>query len=288
MNSPATAQVLAAPQEYAFTDAHFDLVRKLVGKYAGISLNDTKRQLVCGRLARRMRAMNLSGFDAYCDLIRDEGSAEIENFINAITTNLTSFFREHHHFECLAQQVVPILLKTNAASRRIRIWSAGCSTGEEPYSIAMTMLDALGNNAGWDVKVLATDIDSNVVSTAAAGIYPAHRQQGLGEARLKRWFTTAGGGAGNLRVKDEVRSLIRFAPLNLMGQWPFKGPFDVIFCRNVLIYFDQETQGRLFGRYAEVLARHGYLFIGHSETLFGTCTRFDLIGRTTYRLTGTV
>ena len=288
MNSPATVQVLEAPQEYAFTDVHFDLVRTLIGKYAGISLNDTKRQLVYRRLARRLRAMNLSSFDAYCDLVRDEGSAEIENFINAITTNLTAFFREHHHFEWLAQQVVPTLLKTNAASRSIRIWSAGCSTGEEPYSIAMTMLEALGNNTGWDVKVLATDIDSNVVSTAAAGIYPAHRQQGIGEARLKRWFTTAGGGAGNLRIKDEVRSLVRFAPLNLMEQWPFKGPFDVIFCRNVVIYFDKETQGRLFGRYAEVLARHGYLFIGHSETMFGTCTRFDAKGQTTYRLTGTV
>lgn len=287
MNSPVIAHAQEMPQEYAFSDAHFDLLRKLVAKYAGISLNETKRQLVYGRLARRIRAMNLPGFDTYCDLVRHEGSAEIENFINAITTNLTSFFREQHHFECLAQQVVPMLLKTNAASRRIRVWSAGCSTGEEPYSIAMTLLDALGNNAGWDVKILATDIDSNVVATAAAGIYPANRQQGLGEARLKRWFTSAGDGAGNLRVKDEVRSLIRFAPLNLMEPWPFKGPFDVIFCRNVVIYFDKETQARLFGRYADVLARHGYLFIGHSETMFGTCTRFNLIGRTTYRLAGT-
>ncbi len=283
MTSLAIAQTLDAPQEYTFTDGHFELLRKLVGKYAGISLNDTKRQLVYSRLARRIRTMNLSGFDAYCALVRDENNAEIENFINAITTNLTSFFREHHHFECLAQTVVPVLLKTNAASRRIRVWSAGCSTGEEPYSIAMTLRQALGNNSGWDVKILATDIDSNVVATAAAGIYPTNRQQGLSEARLKRFFTNAGGGADNLRVKDEVRGMIRFAPLNLMEQWPFKGPFDVIFCRNVVIYFDKETQSRLFGRYADVLARHGYLFIGHSETMLGTCTRFDLIGRTTYR-----
>ena len=286
MNSPASAQTLDASQEYAFTDAHFEFLRKLVGKYAGISLNDTKRQLVYGRLARRIRAINLSGFDAYCELVRDENSAEIENFINAITTNLTSFFRENHHFECLAQQVVPTLLKTNAASRRIRVWSAGCSTGEEPYSIAMALHEALGNAPGWDVKILATDIDSNVVATAAAGVYPANRQQGVSEARLKRFFTHAGGAPGNMRLKDEVRSMIRFAPLNLMEQWPFKGPFDVIFCRNVVIYFDKETQGRLFSRYADALARHGYLFIGHSETMFGTCNRFDLIGRTTYRLAG--
>lgn len=278
-----------APQEYPFTDAHFELLRKLVGKYAGISLNDTKRQLVYGRLARRIRALGLPGFDAYCELVREEDSAEVENFVNAITTNLTSFFRENHHFECLAHSVVPMLLRTNAASRRIRVWSAGCSTGEEPYSIAMTLLEALGNTPGWDVKVLATDIDSNVVATAAAGVYPANRQQGVGEARLKRWFAPAPGMAGAqgaLRVKEEVRNIIRFAPLNLMESWPFKGPFDVIFCRNVVIYFDKATQSRLFGRYADVLARHGYLFIGHSETMFGTCDRFDLIGRTTYRLAG--
>ena len=284
MNSPVIAHAQEGPQEFAFTDAHFDLLRKLVGKYAGISLNETKRQLVYGRLARRIRAMNLSGFDAYCDLVRDEASTEVENFINAITTNLTSFFRENHHFECLAQQVVPMLLKTNAASRRIRVWSAGCSTGEEPYSIAMTLLEALGNNSGWDVKVLATDIDSNVVATAAAGIYPTNRQQGLGEARLKRWFTTAGGGPGNLRLKDEVRSLIRFAPLNLMEQWPFKGPFDVIFCRNVAIYFDKPTQSRLWARFAELLTPEGHLCIGHSERVAGPAEQMlRPVGVTAYR-----
>ena len=280
------APPVEAAQEYPFTDKHFELLRGLVARHAGISLNDTKRQLVYGRLARRIRALGLSGFDAYCDLVKDENSAEIENFINAITTNLTAFFRENHHFECLAQEVVPALLQSNAASRRIRVWSAGCSTGEEPYSIAMTLLEALGNRNGWDVKILATDIDSSVVATAAAGVYAANRQQGVGDARLKRWFTPAGGPAGALRVKDEVRELIRFAPLNLMGAWPFKGPFDVIFCRNVVIYFDKPTQGRLFGRYADVLAPHGHLFIGHSETMFGTCDRFELIGRTIYRLAG--
>ena len=284
MNAIATAQHLEVAQDYAFTDAHFDLLRTLVGRYAGISLGDTKRQLLYGRLARRIRAMNLSGFDAYCELVREEGSEEIENFVNAITTNLTSFFRENHHFEYLAQTVVPNLLKTNANHRRIRIWSAGCSSGEEAYSIAMTMLEALGDRSGWDVKILATDIDSNVVSTAAAGIYSPARQQGLSAARLERWFTKAGGGGNNLRLKHEVRGLVRFAPLNLVEAWPFSGPFDVIFCRNVVIYFDKATQDRLFSRYADALAEHGYLFIGHSESLFGNNTRFAPMGRTTYRL----
>lgn len=284
MNSPALGNALDTAQEFVFTDEHFDLLRQLVKQYAGISLNDTKRQLVYGRLARRIRVMNLPGFDDYCALVRNEDSTEIESFINAITTNLTSFFRESHHFDYLAQQVVPTLLQQNAASRRIRIWSAGCSSGEEPYSIAMTLLDALGSHCDWDIKVLATDIDSNMVATAAAGIFPPNRQQGLSDAHLRRWFVSAGGGSHNLRVKDEIRRLIRFAPLNLVAHWPFRGPFDAVFCRNVVIYFDKQTQSQLFTRYADVLAGHGYLFIGHSETMLGTCTRFDLIGRTTYRL----
>lgn len=284
MTSHALARVAEGPQDYAFNDTHFEVLRELVGKYAGISLNDSKRQLLYGRVARRIRVMQLSGFDEYCALVRDAHSTEIESFINAVTTNLTSFFRENHHFECLAHSVVPMLLKANADSQRIRVWSAGCSTGEEPYSIAMTLLEALGTNSGWDIKILATDIDSEVVATAAAGIYPLDRQHGLDAARLKRFFTAAGGGSGKLRVRDEVRGMVRFAPLNLMEQWPFSGPFDAIFCRNVVIYFDQPSQGQLFGRYADVLTRHGYLFIGHSETLFGTCSRFDPLGRTVYRL----
>ena len=195
---------------------------------------------------------------------------------------MTSFFRENHHFEYLAQTVVPDLQRRNAGTRRIRIWSAGCSTGEEPYSIAMTVLEALGERSDWDVKILATDIDSNVVATAAAGVYPEHRQQGINEARRKRWFTADRGGP--VQAKSAVRDIIRFAQLNLMGDWPFKGPFDAIFCRNVAIYFDKASQGRLFHRYADVLANHGRLFIGHSETMFSTCDRFDLIGHTTYRL----
>ena len=278
----ALAPTFEALAEFAFTDRHFSLLRGLVTRHAGIHMSDAKRQLIYGRLTRRIRALELSGFDAYCDLLHDPHGQEIENFVNAVTTNLTSFFRENHHFEYLAQTVVPDLQRRNAGTRRIRIWSAGCSTGEEPYSIAMTMLETLGERSDWDVKILATDIDSNVVATAAAGVYPEHRQQGINEARRKRWFTADRGGP--VQAKSAVRDIIRFAQLNLMGDWPFKGPFDAIFCRNVAIYFDKASQGRLFHRYADVLANHGRLFIGHSETMFNTCDRFDLIGHTTYRL----
>ncbi len=271
-------------QEYQFTDAHFNRLRERVRRHAGIHLNDSKRQLVYGRLSRRIRALGLSGFDAYCALLDDEGGDEIEDFVNAITTNLTSFFREKHHFDFLAATTLAQAQRANQSRRRLRIWSAGCSTGEEPYSIAMTVLETLGPNHHWDVKILATDIDSNVLATAAAGIYAPNRQQGVGDARLKRWFSADGCPPAHLRAKAELRDIIRFAPLNLLGEWQFKGPFDAIFCRNVVIYFDKPTQGRLFERFAGMLASHGNLFIGHSETMFGSCTRFELIGRTTYRL----
>ena len=280
-----TADAPAAGQadEFAFSDGHFDLLRRLVSKLAGIELGDSKRQLVYGRIARRIRTLELPGFDAYCDLVTRADGVEIESFLNAITTNLTSFFREDHHFEFLARTALPQLQRANAASRRIRIWSAGCSTGEEPYSIAMTVRAALAPGPAWDVEILATDIDSNVLATAAAGVYAPHRQQGIGPARLRRWFTTRDCPAGCVRVKDELRDMIRFAPLNLMEDWPFTEPFDAIFCRNVVIYFDRATQAALFERFAGVMARHGHLFIGHSESLFGSCTRFELIGRTIYR-----
>ena len=280
----AAPQLNPATHEYDFHDGHFNLLRKLVAEHAGIALNDSKRELVYGRLARRIRALKLSGFDDYCRLLENDPGDEMIEFINAITTNLTAFFREVHHFDFLAQTAIPEFLKANAASRRLRIWSAGCSTGEEPYSIAMTLLASVPDAARWDIRILATDIDSNVVATASAGIYPESRLQGVSDDRRRRWFTGAASKPGHVQVKPEVAELIRFAPLNLMHEWPFKGPFDAIFCRNVVIYFDKPTQHALFQRYGNIIAPHGYLFIGHSESMFGAQTRFELIGRTTYRV----
>ncbi|MCP5199187.1 MAG: protein-glutamate O-methyltransferase CheR [Gammaproteobacteria bacterium] len=285
MSSAATAAIeRSSTHEYDFTDRHFNLLRELVARHAGITLNDSKRELVYGRLARRIRALGLRGFDDYCALLeRDEG-AEMGEFINAITTNLTAFFRENHHFDFLAQTAIPEFVKANAASRRLRIWSAGCSTGEEPYSLAMTLLESVPSAERWDIRILATDIDSNVVATAQAGVYGENRLQGVSAARRQQWFTKQDCAAGQFRVKPALQEIIRFAPLNLMHEWPFKGPFDAIFCRNVLIYFDKPTQHRLFERYGQMIANHGYLFIGHSESMFGANTVFELIGRTTYRV----
>jgi chemotaxis protein methyltransferase CheR len=284
MASTAAAVENASTHEYDFNDRHFNLLRGLVTRNAGITLNDSKRELVYGRLARRIRALGLRGFDDYCALLENDEGAEMGEFINAITTNLTAFFRENHHFEFLAQTALPEFVRANTSSRRLRIWSAGCSTGEEPYSIAMTLLESVPSPERWDIRILATDIDSNVVATAQAGVYAENRLQGVSAARRKQWFGKAES-PGQFRVKPELQEIIRFAPLNLMHEWPFRGPFDAIFCRNVLIYFDKPTQHRLFERYGQMIADHGYLFIGHSESMFGASTVFDLIGRTTYRVT---
>jgi chemotaxis protein methyltransferase CheR len=270
-------------REFEFSDADFESIRERVYSHAGISLSDAKRNLVYSRLARRLRRLKLPSFRAYVDYLDANYDAELTEFLNAITTNLTSFFRERHHFEILRRDVLPEIMGVKH-DRRIRIWSAGCSTGEEPYSLAMTVRDAIPAGAGWDARILATDLDTNVLQTASAGIYEEERVRQLPQATLRRWFHRGrGANAGRVRVAEELRALITFNRLNLMGAWPMKGPFDVIFCRNVVIYFDKDTQRRLFERYANLLAPHGYLFVGHSETLYKVTDRFELIGQTVYR-----
>ncbi|MBK9131981.1 MAG: protein-glutamate O-methyltransferase CheR [Gammaproteobacteria bacterium] len=270
-------------RDLVFTDGDFDFIRRVVVEQTGITLSEQKRELVYGRLAKRLRTLDLQSFAQYCSYL-EQSPDELHELVNAITTNLTSFFREPYHFDYLRENLLPELLRRNAQSRRIRIWSAGCSTGEEPYSIAMVLRDALPAGQGWDAKILATDIDSNVLARAQQGMYAQERASGIPERYQRRSFHKGqGDNAGMLRVSDEVRSLITFRQLNLMQEWPMKGPFDVIFCRNVVIYFDKPTQRRLFNRYADLLVDGGHLFIGHSETLFKVCDRFTLIGRTIYR-----
>jgi chemotaxis protein methyltransferase CheR len=273
----------AIVRDLVFTTEDFNDIRARVFAHTGISLADHKRELVYGRLAKRLRALRLSSFADYCRHL-DANEEELLELINAITTNLTSFFREPYHFDYLRETILPELLERNAGRRRIRIWSAGCSTGEEPYSIAMTVREVLPESRDWDVRVLATDIDSNVLAHAQAGIYREDRAAQIPPGLLRRFFRKGvGAAAGSVRAIDELRDLIAFRRLNLMEEWPMKGPFDVIFCRNVVIYFDKDTQRRLIGRYADLLAQGGHLFVGHSETLFKVSDRFQLVGRTIYR-----
>ncbi|MBC7984435.1 MAG: protein-glutamate O-methyltransferase [Candidatus Obscuribacterales bacterium] len=280
-NATKPASATQYPKELG--DAEFDFLRHVVMENAGIALGPNKRLLVQGRLARRLRALDLASYAEYCEYLRNGGPEELVNLINAITTNVTAFFRENHHFEQLARRMLPEAMERNASSRRIRIWSAGCSSGEEPYSIAMTVLDKTPLAPRWDVKILATDIDSDMVSTAAAGEYPEDRLIGVPEALQRRWFRRGGGdNAGMVKVKSELSELLTFRPLNLLHEWPLQGPFDVIFCRNVMIYFDQPTRDRLLARFARLLAHNGFLCIGHSESIPGDTGPFKLVGRTIY------
>lgn len=271
-------------KEFRFSDRDFEYLRQLVNRETGIVITEAKREMVYSRLSRRLRVLNLADFKEYCRLLEKDPEGELNALINAITTNLTSFFREPHHFEFLQGTVIPDLLKRNAASRRLRIWSAGCSTGEEPYSIAMTAAEALPPEDDWDCRILATDLDTDVLAKAERGVYPLERVANIAQPRLQQWFLRGGGAnQGMARVVPALREMIAFRHLNLMEEWPVRGPIDVLFCRNVVIYFNKETQRRIFEKFANCMAEHSYLFIGHSESLFKITDRFESIGQTIYR-----
>jgi chemotaxis protein methyltransferase CheR len=273
------------PAEYEFelTDSEFKRLRELVHARTGIALSEAKRELLYGRLARRLRKLKLNSFAEYCRLVETDDSAELQELTNAITTNLTSFFREDYHFKQLSLEALPQIQAKRLGKRRIRLWSAGCSTGEEPYSLAIVMRETLAQLAGWDIKLLATDIDSKVVATATEGVYASDRFKGVAPERVRSWFRDVAGRPGLLAASDELKSLITFKQLNLLDPWPVKGPFDVIFCRNVVIYFDKATQRGLFDRMADLQEPGGWLFIGHSENLLNVTRRYKLVGRTVYR-----
>jgi chemotaxis protein methyltransferase CheR len=272
-----------AENEFELTDSEFKRLRDLVHERTGIALSESKRELLYGRLARRLRKLKLTSFAEYCRLVESDGSAELQELTNAITTNLTSFFREDYHFKQLAAEVLPQIESKRSSERRIRLWSAGCSTGEEPYSLAIVMRETLAHLHGWDIKLLATDIDSKVLATAAEGVYAADRFKGVAPERVKNWFQPIAGRAGFSAACVELKRLITFKQLNLLDPWPMKGPFDVIFCRNVVIYFDKATQRGLFDRMADLQEPGGWLFIGHSENLLNVSRRYKLVGRTVYR-----
>jgi chemotaxis protein methyltransferase CheR len=273
-----------AAREYAFTRADFERVRKLIHARAGISLNESKQNMVYSRLSRRLRTLGIASFAAYLDRLEtDPGfdSREAQEFVNALTTNLTAFFREPHHFPVLHD-----FLKAQDRGSPLRLWCSAASTGEEPYSIAMTMIEALGANTS--ARLLATDIDTNVLATGSRGVYRLDSARQAGEERLKKFFLRgSGANEGMVRVKPDLPKLISFAPLNLLeGSWPalksFAPTLDVIFCRNVMIYFDKPTQRQILDRFAQVLRPGGLLFIGHSENFTDHREHFALRGKTVY------
>jgi chemotaxis protein methyltransferase CheR len=278
-----STQPLELVHEFELTDAEFKRLREIVHARTGIALSEAKRELVYGRLARRLRKLKLTSFAEYCRLVEGAESEELQELTNAITTNLTSFFRENYHFEQLSAEVLPQIASNRSARRRMRLWSAGCSTGEEPYSLAVVLREGLARLPNWDIKLLATDIDSKVVATAAEGVYAADRFKGVSTERVRNWFPPIAGRPGFSAASADLKALITFKQLNLLEPWPMKGPFDVIFCRNVVIYFDKATQRGLFDRMADLQEPGGWLFIGHSENLLNVTRRYKLVGRTVYR-----
>jgi len=267
-------------REFAYTRDDFERVRRHIHERAGIALAPGKSEMVYSRLAKRVRALGTGTFDAYLALLDDAAHPEWEHFVNALTTNQTDFFREAHHFPILAQHATSL-------GRAVRVWSAASSTGEEPYTIAMTMCEAFGR---FDppVRILATDLDSKVLATGQDGVYPLERIAGVEPGRVKRFFLKGKGAReGMARVRDELRALVEFRPLNLRDtSWDVKGPFDAIFCRNVLIYFDKPTQRGVLERLAQRLAPDGLYFAGHSESLLHAADLFSPRGRTVYRRAG--
>ena len=270
----------------SLSDKDFNFICQFVYERSGIVLADNKREMVYRRFTRIVRERKLTAFSDYCALLKQQPEQEENYFINAITTNLTSFFREQHHFDYLKDHEIPKMLTENAQSKRIRVWSSASSTGEEPYSLAMTFLEAMKATINqWDVKILATDIDSNVLETCKAGIYDDKKLGDLSNSYKKQYFHKGLGDSNHnkYKVDKKLTQLLTFKKLNLLHQWPMKGPFDVIFCRNVIIYFDKPTQQELFSRYYQMLKPGGLLMLGHSENLGDFQEYFDTVGRTIFR-----
>ncbi len=270
--------------EIALSDREFQRIKSRVYKVAGISLSEAKRTLVVSRLSKILRGLGIGSFDDYVDFLEQGRDPQHDqDFINALTTNLTRFFREDHHFAHLKDYVGRLVAhppRSSAGGKpRLRIWSAGCSTGQEPYTIALDLLAAYPELKRWDFRILATDIDTNVLHKASQGLYAEADLAGLSRERMAL-FEKSG---STVRIPQAARDLIAFKPLNLLRDWPMKGKFDAIFCRNVAIYFDKPTQEQLFRRFADVLVPEGFLYIGHSENLGASSPAFSLMGKTIYR-----
>ncbi|MCS6627091.1 protein-glutamate O-methyltransferase [Roseibacterium beibuensis] len=273
--------------EFVFTAEDFRHIAHVLHAHAGIALSEAKAALVYSRLAKRLRALGLASFRDYCALIEGVGGVdERQAMTAALTTNVTRFFREPHHFDHLRDIVMPGLAERARAGGRVRLWSAACSNGQEPYSMAMTVLSVLPNAADLDVRILATDIDPNMVAEGVAGVYSEEALAAVPALLRHRWFDKAPAhGPDRFSASETLRRLVSFRELNLIGDWPMRGRFDVIFCRNVVIYFDDATQERVWGRFLPTMAPHATLYIGHSERVSGpAAARLAPSGLTTYRL----
>ena len=267
-------------REFKFTAQDFKRVQKLIYEHAGISLSESKQELVYSRLSRRLRATGIPTFGEYLALLENNDETEWEEFTNSLTTNLTSFFREPHHFPLLAER-----MRKHKGSEPVALWCSAASTGEEPYSMAMTAVDAF-NSFTPPVTIIATDLDTNVLETAERGVYPEARVDKLAPDLIKRFFLRGTGKQeGMVRVREELRNMITFRQLNLLhDSWPIRPPLDAIFCRNVMIYFDKTTQLEILKKFVPLLRADGLMFAGHSESFYHAEEYFKLRGKTVYEL----
>ncbi len=279
----ATQALFAGDVDHELSEGDFRLVADLIRREAGIVVRDHKQAMVRGRLVRRARELGLPSLHAYCERLKGPALAEeLPGLLNALTTNHTSFYREEHHFEHLEEVALPAILGSPPRAQRFRAWCAAASTGEEPYTIAATINAYLGGQARGDALILATDIDTDVLATAERGLYPADTATKLGEARCRRLgFTPAP--EGKCEVGADLKAMVRFRQLNILHEWPFAGPFQVIFCRNMLIYFDQQTKMKVVERLTAKLSPGGFLYLGHSEGMSSAVGGLELSGRTVYR-----
>jgi chemotaxis protein methyltransferase CheR len=266
------------------SDAQFEYFRNLAKSQAGINIPNFKKNMVYRRICKRLVALEIGDFDTYISLLMSAaGSGEYQNFVNALTTNKTSFFREPHHFEHLAATAKTGFRNTitQGSKKILRIWSAGCSLGAEPYSIAMRLKESINELGSWDVRILATDIDTEMVKQAATGVYNGVEMEDVSLLRKQRHFSQLDD--DHWGVSDALRKMIVFNHLNLHGVWPMQRKFDAIFCRNVIIYFDKQSQCVLFDRFANLMRDGGFLYIGHSESLFKVTERFVPVGQCIYQ-----
>lgn len=280
---------ILANGEFPLTRRDLAEIAAMIYADAGIYLNETKASLVYSRLSKHIRQLGLRDFRSYCELVSSpQGAAERREMLSFLTTNFTRFFRENHHFEHLRDEVLPGMVARLKAGGRARIWSAACSDGQEPYSIALTVLSAMPNIADYDFRILATDIDPKILAAARLGAYDENALETVSPQLRKQYFQPVTvNGRQKWQVTDPVKRLITFNELNLLANWPFKGRFDVIFCRNVVIYFDEPTQMRIWSRFSDLMTDGGYLYIGHSERVSGEAKAcFDNTGITTYKFIG--
>tara|TARA_R110002167_G_scaffold16468_2_gene64350 strand:- start:518 stop:1354 length:837 start_codon:yes stop_codon:yes gene_type:complete len=266
--------------ELLMSDSDFERVSELAYLYTGIVFVTQKKDMVYRRLSRRLRELDLQTMEAYFPLIDNETKPEVSLFINAISTNLSEFFREPHHFDYLEQTICAQWKVANSASKKIRVWSAGCSTGEEPYSISMILKENFNN---WSCDILATDLDSKLIVKGRHAVYDLESLGPLGLERKKQWFLGDKRNPGVVQVRPELQEMIEFKCLNLLDDWPVQENFDLIFCRNVALYFNESSQKMLFDRFANSLNEEGYLVLGRSERLDGVCQRFKPVGKTIYQ-----